>query len=115
MKTLAKLNDLIGERLTLARASREMLALVFGDRFVILSAENPDPDFEPLRISESGDILDFGESALIESGIASAAEIDAIRSARDEAKRVEMDAWRKRRDGEEREQYERLRQKFGDA
>ena len=115
MKQLAQLKDVIGETLTLTHASAEMLALVFGDRFVILVAENSDPDFEPLRIAEmkAGDILDFGEGALIASGIATEREIFAARLDREEAQRKAAAEWRARQDAAEREQFERLKKKFG--
>lgn len=90
------------------------MALVFGDKFTILVPENPDPDFEPMRISElaAGDVLDFGEGALIASGISTEREIFAARLDREEAQRKAGAEWRARQDAAEREQYERLRQKF---
>ena len=116
MKKITPIAELVGHQLSLAHASGGMLALVFGDNFAILVPENPDPDFEPLRISElaAGDVLDFGEDALIASGIATKREIFAARLDREEAQRKAGAEWRAMRDAEERGQFERLKKKFGE-
>ena len=115
MKKITPIAELVGQQLSLVHASGGMLALVFGDKFTILVPENPDPDFEPIRISElaAGDVLDFGDGALMEAGIATGGEIFAARLDREEAQRKANAEWRAREDAAEREQYERLRQKFG--
>lgn len=115
MKKITPIVELVGQQLSMVNASGGMLALVFGEKFTILVPENPDPDFEPMRISElaASDVLDFGEGALIASSIATDREIFAARLDREEARRKASAEWRARQDAAEREQYERLRQKFG--
>lgn len=115
MKKITPITELVGQQLSMAHASGGMLALVFGDKFAILVPENPDPDFEPMRISElaASDVLDFGEDALIAASIATDSEIFVARLDREEAQRKADAEWRARQDSAEREQYERLRQKFG--
>lgn len=115
MKKITPLAELVGRQLSLVHTSGGMLALVFGDKFAILVPENPDPDFEPMRISElaASDVPAFGEDALIAASIATDREIFAARLDREEAQRKASAEWRARQDAAEREQYERLRQKFG--
>ncbi len=123
MKKWANIKDVVGQPLEAFGeivSSGEKIILVFRDSFVVISSDWPSyaESISDARACEEepGDALDeIGERMLIDLAIATPQEVAALVAARD-AMRAQSEE-KRIQDGiaAEREQYERLRQKFGNT
>lgn len=117
MKKWGKVAGVVGQPLYAFGETGGKLVLVFDDSFVVICVDSPDYA-ECMSDSyaceeDPGDLLDIGEQSLIDLGIATPQEVASLVAVRD-AERAKCEADRIQSGiAAEREQYERLRQKFG--
>lgn len=117
MKKWVKVADVVGQSLYAFGETGGKLVLVFDDSFVVICVDFPNYA-ECMSDScaceeDPSDLLDIGEQSLIDLGIATPQEVASLIATRD-AERAKYEADRIQSGiAAEREQYERLRQKFG--
>ena len=115
MKTEVKLTEAVGKTLAAVEFSEShysgQCVLVFADgTFATLGIDRGCEYGDEEITEEPLDLFDFGDEKLVRAGVVTADELAAMRKARDDKHSA---AYRARQEARDRQEFERLKQKFG--